>query len=267
MPTDSSIGLVVFAIGTYFPYCLSLIQSIISNATNRDCWSFYVFTDQPEEFKSLEIPYADRLTVIRVDYMPFPEASLMRYELLTQHFRHNPPKEEVLVFSDADMLVVDHPERIVQTGDSRPTFVCHPGFWRPPFSERVKMYLSTPRTLIIDLYLVLRFGGIGTWETHFRSAAHVRRKDRRQYFCGGFWFADRQCFMRVCEQIASSIQRDLRIGIMARWHDESHLNAFATNHLKNVLNSSYCFEPTYPQLKTLTPTVIAIDKSKAADLG
>jgi len=267
MPTDSSIGLVVFAVGTYLPYCLSLIQSIISNAENRECWNFYVFTDQPEVLDSFELPYINRLSVIRVNCMSFPEASLMRYELLTQHFQHSPPTEDVLVFSDADMLVVDHPERIVQTGNSRPTFVLHPGFWRPPFAERVKLYLSTPQILMIDLYLVLRFGGIGTWETNSSSSAHVRRRLRRQYFCGGFWFADRQCFMWVCEQIASSIQRDRRIGIMARWHDESHLNAFATKNLKNVLDSSYCFEPTYPQLKTLPPTVIAIDKSKAADLG
>jgi hypothetical protein len=262
-----SIGLIVFATGDYIGYCNSLIASIVTSVRNQKSWRFYVFTDEPDRLWSLLDPSVrDQVMIIQINSMSFPEASLMRYQLICNYFKDVLPGEDVLVFSDADMLFVRDPSAIKLGTDRQPTFTLHPGFWRPALVEHLKVYLNSPRVFLIDLYLRLRYGGIGTWETRPRSSAYIPRSARKAYFCGGFWFANRLCFLRVCEEIAHSIQVDQENGLMASWHDESYLNAFALRADKIELDPSYCFEPSYPQLRSLTPIVVAVNKLKSKGL-
>ena len=55
----------------------------------------------------------------------------------------------------------------------------------------------------------------------------------------------------------------LKNGIIAKFHDESHLNAFASQS-KSItwLNPEYCFEPSYPNLNSLDPYLHVVDKNE-----
>ena len=68
------------------------------------------------------------------------------------------------------------------------------------------------------------FNGPGTPDRNPMSRAYIPVGSNNRYFCGGFFGGKSEDFIRTAEKIYSSIQDDLSRGIIAVWHDESHLN-------------------------------------------
>ena len=56
------------------------------------------------------------------------------------------------------------------------------------------------------------------------------------------------------------IEIDLNNGLIAKWHDESHLNWWYANFGGHLLNPEYCFDEKSKHLTGLLPRVIAVDK-------
>ena len=66
--------------------------------------------------------------------------------------------------------------------------------------------------------------------------------------------------IELSEQLAERIDEDSSKGIVAIWHDESHLNWWATMHAHDIASPAYCFSPDFPALKQLRPKIQAVDK-------
>lgn len=80
----------------------------------------------------------------------------------------------------------------------------------------------------------------GTPETRPESTAYC--PNLKRYFCGGFNGGDARAYITMAEDIHECVHADARRGIMAVWHDESHLNRYLANHHpEKVLSPSYCF--------------------------
>jgi histo-blood group ABO system transferase len=139
--------------------------------------------------------------------------------------------------------------------------VRHPGYRRPAGRARLRLYASHPGIAARDAYSEARFGGIGRWETDRASTAFVARRDRSTYVCGATWFGLRASFLAVADELASRTRRDLEEGRIAVWHDESHLNWYASCHEVEILDSSYCYAEGLPGLADLSPRIIAVDKA------
>jgi hypothetical protein len=58
------------------------------------------------------------------------------------------------------------------------------------------------------------------------------------------------------------VSEDKKIEVTAKWHDESHLNKWAAQKSINTHSPELCFDETYPQLKKLTPSIIAVRKKE-----
>lgn len=257
-----SIGVVSIATNRYVEHWRRMALSADRHLFPGHDVVLHVFTDRVADVTSIA-PELERVTVnpIGIDALTWPEATLLRYEVITEHQDQLP--QDVLMHLDADMLVAADVgvELTPSAWAGGLALVRHPGYRRPSGLPRARLYSSRPGVAVRDAYSGLRFGGIGRWETDRASTAFVPRGRRATYVCGGTWFGLRQPFLRMADELASRTRADLTRGHVAVWHDESHLNWFAARNSTELLDSSYCYADGFPGVAGLRPLIIAVDKS------
>jgi Cu/Ag efflux protein CusF len=248
---------VFFSIATnhYVDYWASMIHSAnrVFKPTDQIC--FVVFTDDVEKCKKFTQEASNvTLKFFQIASLGWPEATLLRYELYAAASPQINAK--VCAHVDADMLFFENPFRFTNpdTWDHGVALVSHPGYFRVknstyPITRKLK-----------DLKTRIQIGGLGTWETRKISSAYVARKFRRSYCCGGFWMATPLKFQSLVSELKVNTETDTRRGIVARWHDESHLNFWASKNEFTELSPSYCFDASYPWLKGLPEIIRAVRK-------
>lgn len=224
--------------------------------------NFHVFTDDPEDINSFCLNNKiENVTIHKIEAYGWPEATLLRYEVYSKHA--DALSEDLLMHLDADMIVKNSAEPFIHQNEWKygMKFVAHPGFWRPKsFRELLKLYLRSPRFLSRDLRLRLVNGGLGTWENREQSTSFVPRGKRRVYACGGVWFGKAKNFKEFCSLLTVRTQEDSRNGVVARWHDESHLNRWLAEYLDDLLSPELCYDASYQNLISIEPTIIAVQK-------
>lgn len=91
------------------------------------------------------------------------------------------------------------------------------------------------------------------------------------YYAGGFVGGERESFLGLVLRMTQQIDHDDEAGVLARWHDESHLNRILNDHPPSVsLSPSYCFPDDasgYPWLKGQERKLVALDKTPAERNG
>jgi hypothetical protein len=70
------------------------------------------------------------------------------------------------------------------------------------------------------------YDGTGTPERSPLSKACIPSYANNRYFCGGFIGGSSSEFISASKKISSNINEDHSRGIIAIWHDESHINKF-----------------------------------------
>ena len=223
---------------------------------------FHVFTDQTGRVETFARDNPDlAITCHQINPLNWPEATLYRYKLISEAAQSL--TEDYLMHLDADMLFKQEFGRELNPLDweNGIALVAHPGFWRPAGFGRPRFYFSNPKVFLIDLLSYLRVGGLGSWSRDLDSLAHVKRHKRREYVCGGVWMGSRRSFLDMVASLKNSVSRDEERGVMAVWHDESHLNKWASENLHTTLTPQYCFDPGYPQLRNLEEVIRAVDKN------
>lgn len=193
--------------------------ALILIATGKSYWQFiqpmiasadkyfvphdtFLFTDCPKNFG---------VNQIRCNNLGYPRATLKRYHiLLTQ-------KEwlsyyDYIFYVDIDAIFVSPVgSEIFSYGL---TATRHAGFQDDDF----------------DAYL----------ETDPRSTAFAPKL--QHYYCGGFNGGTSGSFLNMAETIAANVDKDTQNGILAKWHDESHLNRFLVDHPPSkILSHAYCY--------------------------
>ena len=261
MSEVDSVGVVSVATNQYLEYWFAMAQSADQLLYKGHEVVLHVFTDRADDAREM----ARSLTRVKVDAVQieplgWPDATLLRYEVFNAHREHL--NQDLLMHLDADMLLVEEVGQELEPEHWRNgiALVRHPGFRRPAFSNRVEMYARRPRIAVADLRLKLRLGAIGSWESDPRSLAYVPRELRKTYVCGGTWMGQRAQFLSLIAELASRTRTDLDAGVIAVWHDESHLNWYCSEHDTTVLSSEYCYAPGLPNLNDLHARIVAVDK-------
>lgn len=259
-----TLGIVSIATNIYLDYWKAQAKSVDENLDQLVETTLHIFTDRPNE----ALEHGRTLKHVRViaHQIPaygWPEATLYRYEIM--HKESDQLQQDVLMYLDADMLIA-RPIGLkdFETSEgSGVTLVRHPGFYRPVLASSVLLYLRNPALLTNDIYTSLKVGGLGSWETSSTSLAYVPRKLRRNYYCGGVWWGYNAEFKELVKELAERVSRDEENQVMATWHDESHLNWWASTHQHVAKDSSYCYSISYPWLKQLPMIIQAVDKQVA----
>jgi len=257
----TSLGILTVATNRYVNYWKELATSVSIELAGSFDITMHVFTDDVRgvtEFgKSLHV----KVRAHQVEPYAWPEATLYRYELISRFASEY--SDSLLMHVDADMIVrakIDSHE-LLSPLDHDVCLVRHPGFYRPKGAAKLNFYLENIQALVSDAASIVRQGGIGSWESNSRSLAFVLRGNRKIYFCGGVWWGRRTAILDLCRDLASRVRSDETKGVMAVWHDESHLNWWATQNRHGVVDPSFCFAEGYPQLRGLPKFIQAVDKS------
>ena len=243
---DYHIGILTIATGKYIKFLPGLYSSIDQNFLVKNNITCYLFTDDIESAKAL-IP-ATRLSheYFHIERQGFPGDTLYRYKHFSTLDNRLEEKPDFLFYSDADMLVVSKVgAEVIPEEKIGLTVTAHPGF-----------YLGkTPQH------------PLGTPESRSQSKAFIEpHRYRPCYVAGGFNGGAYEAFVKMSKEISANIDDDYSRGLIAVWHDESHLNEYVTRP-ENLLNlkimtPSYCFaEYNNPHEIGYPAKIVALDKN------
>lgn len=110
-----------------------------------------------------------------------------------------------------------------------------------------------------------KYNGRGTPETNPRSLAFIDPKDNSVYVAGGFFGGSKERFINVSKELSNNINTDLNNNIIAKWHDESHLNRYYNDKQDSIkiLPPEYLYLPSNTKYKFSDPKIIPYsDKDK-----
>lgn len=202
------IGLLVIATNKYIQFVGPLWDSAKKFFMPGHSVTMFVFTDSPS------VP--EGTVRIFQEHMPWPGPTLKRYHVFTNN-EAMLKDMDYLYYCDADMRF----EGVVKDeilGDLVVTR--HPGFWDKPYSFFSQGYEQRPK-----------------------SRAYMPPGRGKAYYAGGFNGGSRKCFLDMAWEIRKRIDEDANQGIVAIWHDESHLNRYVLDHAPTtVLSPAYCYQ-------------------------
>ena len=259
------IELTIFTVATgrYLDFWIQLVKSGEEYIGNSVKTQWLVLTDQGGKIpKELVDELGPRLSIVSIDHELWPYPTLKRYEYLLS--ARDQIVSEYVMHLDADMIFIDsiNEQDITKPlAHSEIACVSHPGYFRPKGFKLFFFYLKNPRRIFQDVSLLLKFGGVGTWERNSKSTAFVERPKRNIYVCGGCWFGNTGKILQMALSLERNVNIDLENGLIANFHDESHLNSFVSSNDVNIITPEFCFEPKYPQLRGLRGKILAVDKN------
>jgi hypothetical protein len=260
----TKISIISIATNEYLDYWFQLASSIETNAVDESNVNLHLFTNDVGRARewcsnNLRIP----VSFYQVENYGWPDATLLRYKVMLSL-----PIAEIsdtVAYLDSDSLIVSKMtlESLPFLDSNSMTLIRHPGYWRP--TSLAMFYVKNSRLLFRDMFRIISYGGIGAWEKRRKSNAFVKRKYRKKYFCGGFWYGPRTEFFKMVNVLAETVESDSRNGIVAVWHDESHLNKWASTNPFNSLDPSYCFAEEFHHLRELEAKIVAVKKPSRRD--
>jgi histo-blood group ABO system transferase len=195
------------ATNKYIQFVNPLLDSIDSNFLTGHKVDALVFTNQELDVES------DRIKISQIEHEPWPMPTLKRYHYFIKEKEHI-LKYDYCFYLDVDMLIVD---KVGEEILSDLVATQHPGMWS---------------------YSSEQF----TYERRPQSSAYVPFGIGNKYYAGGFNGGTPHNFLKMSEVIVDNVNKDFDNGIIAEWHDESHMNRYLIDKPPTLeLNPSYCF--------------------------
>ena len=139
--------------------------------------------------------------------------------------------------------------------------VAHPGYYRPSGPSGIFALLAHPKALYRDAVTRLKRGGPpGAWEDNKSSLAFVPPKLRKTYVHGAVWIGWSKELFSMCRELSVRTEDDTARGVMAQWHDESHLNWYFANHQLSLLPQSYSCVEGWWQTRNVSSSIVSVQK-------
>lgn len=199
------IGLVIIATNKYIQFLQPLIESADEYFLKNQDVTYFVFTN-----KDIDIKSNRNIVKVDVEHREWPWMTLGRYKIFSDNSEEL-SKMDYLYYCDVDMRFLG--EVGDEVLDDR-VATQHPGY----------------------------YGKRGTPETNIKSLAFINQNEPMQYFAGGFNGGTSEEYLKMSKTISENIDIDYSNGIIAIWHDESHMNRyFVDNKPTKILSPSYCY--------------------------
>ena len=257
---EKSVAILTIATNGYKDYWQEMAKSLLENL---DCNVVLHVASESLDIADKIILSDSKKQSIKIHQIPafgWPEATLLRFEIYEKIVEEI--TQDYICYIDADMLVHKNFVKSLNSKleENDVLLVRHPGFYRPRRKRLAKLYVRHPKILISDMKKMVVVGSLGSWETNRKSQAYVERRLRKIYVCGGFWIGKNFQIKKLITELSLEVRRDSLNNVMAKWHDESHLNKWAISNSHLLIDPMYCFDDTYPNLKGINKVISAIRK-------
>lgn len=177
--------------------------------TNHDV-HYFLFTDHEKITGEDE----KKVTIVHKKFYPWPMETLRRFEsflLIEEELKGY----DYIYFLTSTLLPVSPiGEEIFPSSKQGLMVVLHPRYYKQPRS-------------------------CYPYDQNHMSEACIPITQGEIYVAGGFNGGTSCSFLQLCRELQSAIKRDLQNGIIAAWHDESHLNKYIIEINPLILNPEY----------------------------
>jgi len=257
MKNLGSFGILMIATRDYHELWKQSATSIENNAFKScDQLRIHLFTDKPIEMAAWAGQNLNRVTLVchEIESLGWPEVTLLRYSLFLSKFHEI--TENYVMYLDSDVIVKSDPIQYLEKILSPESFVVvrHPGYLPKNLFERSSLYWLFCQSELLKGFTSTALRGLrrlgvyngqvrfinGDWEFRKDSSAYVPWYKRRIYVYGAIWLGSNQRIRRVCEILARNTATDQKTLIMAKWHDESHLNQFVSHGNFQLACDNFC---------------------------
>jgi histo-blood group ABO system transferase len=220
------ICILTIATSKYIQFVERLLDNVEENFLNGHEIKCLLFTDH-------EVETSDNVKVSQIDHKPWPEPALKKYNYINSESEYLKDFDYLYLF-DADIAIVDTVgEEVLQDLVG----VLHPY----KFFEDKKVY---------------------PYEKRKQSTAYVSDENHNKYYAAAFVGGKSENFLQMAKIISERVEEDERNGIIAKWHDESHLNKYFNENPPTDLSPSYMFPGDLrdPSEYPFKPKIVALAK-------
>lgn len=204
------VAILYICTGRYSIFWDSFFRSCESRFLRDHEKHYFVFTES-------KILHEENSRVHRIvqHQLGWPDDTLKRFHMFQKIESCLEQSFHFVVFFNANCLFTEIiGEEFLPTKEEGLVMVRHPGnWWKPSF--------------------------LFPYERRSASSAHIAYGQGAYYVCGGInggWAPDYIAFIRA---LRSAVDQDERHGIVARWHDESHINRYIVDIKCKILHPGY----------------------------
>jgi hypothetical protein len=219
--TTKTLGIITIATGKYFEEFIPTLKVSIDQYFNFPGYQvhFYCFTDSQQAIAGI--------TNIPIKHFSWPFSTLLRYRWIEQNLSKL-QSHDFLLYMDADMRVVSTPPQTTFVPGL--IAVRHPGYIRAP----------------------------GAFEIDRQDSCYVPPPLRKHYYQGCFWGGQSAQFSELITTLSQMVHKDLGMGLIPIWHDESYLNKYLSTQSCEPLPSTYAWPEAQPHSQA--PYILHLEK-------
>lgn len=207
-------------------FYLSSEEHFLKNAKK----DYFVFTDSNNIYDSDK----ENIHIIYQENLSWPGNTLFRFKMFKKIIKELETYDYIFFLNGNALFLTDVNEDILPKEDEL-LVVKHPGFYNKKREEF-------------------------TYDSNPASLAYIAPNEGEVYVCGGFNGGSSKLYIKMINDLEKNIDIDYEKGIIALWHDESHINRYIIGKKCKILGPEYMF----PEEKEapFEKKVIVRDKSR-----
>lgn len=232
-----SVAILYICIGKYIVFWKDFYKSFEEKFLVNYEKEYFVFTDSTELYGDKE---NQRIHRIYQKDLGWPGNTLFRFQM----FRAVVPQlkqTDYIFFMNANVICQKEvTEQMILPLDKKLVVVQHPGYYnKKPYEY--------------------------DYEFRRKSKACIPFGEGNTYICGGINGGKTEAYIELIETLAENIQDDYEKKIIAKWHDESHINRYILNRTDyRLLSPSFCYPEDWDL--PFEPVLLVEEKSKKIQL-
>ena len=230
------VAILYICTGQYDVFWKDFFESYEQNFLNKCIKEYFVFTDASKIYGE---DVCDRIHKIYQKQLGWPYDTLMRYNMFYS-IKNSLEQFDYIFFMNANCLCVDKiTEEVFLPKEKDILVVQHPG----AYNKKTKQF---------------------TYDRNPNSTAFIPKGKGEYYVCGGINGGKAKAYIDLIKELKDNIDIDLNNGIIAKWHDESHINHYIFTHNNWVmLSPSYSYAEGWKL--PFEPKIMLREKSRYFD--
>lgn len=103
-----------------------------------------------------------------------------------------------------------------------------------------------------------------SYDRNPQSTAYIPKGEGKYYICGGINGGRTKAYLGLVEELKKNVEKDLSNNVIAKWHDESHINHYIYVHDNwEMLSPAYCYAEDWNL--PFEPKILVREKSRYID--